>query len=170
MLDSPYGDELPSRGFDPGEDTYQHPPSDGSGVNVDVDPNSDRLQGGSIELSIEIVLCGDLNLRGSDSEGEQNQLARQFVAVLVSIESCFPLQLLTPFVKWDGKDLTDMRVLIKVKGKCTTDHISAAGPWLKFRGHLENISNNMLIGAVNSENDAVNKVSDQQPCNWDFPS
>ena len=63
MLDSPYGDELPSRGFDPGEDTYQHPPSDGSGVNVDVDPNSDRLQGGSIELSIEIALCGDLNLR-----------------------------------------------------------------------------------------------------------
>ena len=51
-----------------------------------------------------------------------------------------------------------MRVLIKVKGKCTTDHISAAGPWLKFRGHLENISNNMLIGAVNADNDAVNKV------------
>ena len=48
--------------------------------------------------------------------------------------------------------------MIKVKGKCTTDHISAAGPWLKFRGHLENISNNMLIGAVNSENDEVNKV------------
>ena len=54
-----------------------------------------------------------------------------------------------------------MRVLIKVKGKCTTDHISAAGPWLKFRGHLENISNNMLIGAVNSENDEVNKVKNQ---------
>ncbi len=54
-----------------------------------------------------------------------------------------------------------MRVLIKVKGKCTTDHISAAGPWLKFRGHLENISNNMLIGAVNAENDAVNKVKNQ---------
>ena len=54
--------------------------------------------------------------------------------------------------------MKDLRVLIKVKGKCTTDHISAAGPWLKFRGHLENISNNMLIGAVNSENDAVNKV------------
>ena len=69
--------------------------------------------------------------------------------------------MLTPFTKWNGEDLADMRVLIKVKGKCTTDHISAAGPWLKFRGHLENISNNMLIGAVNSENDAVNKVSDQ---------
>lgn len=97
------------------------------------------------------------------------------------------LQLLEPFDKWSGKDLENMQVLIKVrtflnqlaahstltffwlfltlslflsqvKGKCTTDHISAAGPWLKFRGHLDNISNNMLIGAVNSENDAVNKV------------
>merc|ERR1712079_841443 len=110
LLDCPYGDELPSQGFDPGEDTYQHPPADGSNVAVDVDPKSDRLQ------------------------------------------------LLSPFQKWDGGDLKDARVLIKVKGKCTTDHISAAGPWLKFRGHLENISNNMLIGAVNSENDAVNKV------------
>merc|ERR1711935_532502 len=110
MLDCPYGDELPNQGFDPGEDTYQHPPTDGSDVSVNVDPASDRLQ------------------------------------------------LLTPFVKWDGGDLKDLAVLIKVKGKCTTDHISAAGPWLKFRGHLENISNNMLIGAVNSENDAVNKV------------
>ncbi len=113
-LDSPFGDELPSQGFDPGENTYQHPPAEGSGVSVVVDPQSDRLQ------------------------------------------------LLTPFNKWDGGDLKDMRVLIKVKGKCTTDHISAAGPWLKFRGHLENISNNMLIGAVNSDNDAVNKVKNYE--------
>merc|ERR1711981_1057284 len=113
VLENPYGDELPQNGFDPGEDTYQHPPADGSGVSVDVDPTSNRLQ------------------------------------------------LLTPFEKWHGGDLKDMRVLIKVKGKCTTDHISAAGPWLKFRGHLENISNNMLIGAVNSENDEVNKVKNQ---------
>merc|ERR1712172_356759 len=110
MLECPYGDELPNQGFDPGEDTYQHPPADGSGVTVDVDPASDRLQ------------------------------------------------LLTPFSKWDGGDLKDLPVLIKVKGKCTTGHISAAGPWLKFRGHLENISNNMLIGAVNSANDEVNKI------------
>uniref|UniRef100_A0A3Q2FJS2 Aconitase 2, mitochondrial n=1 Tax=Cyprinodon variegatus TaxID=28743 RepID=A0A3Q2FJS2_CYPVA len=106
----PTGDELPSRDFDPGQDTYQHPPSDGSSLKVDVSPQSNRLQ------------------------------------------------LLEPFDKWSGKDLEDMVVLIKVKGKCTTDHISAAGPWLKFRGHLDNISNNMLIGAVNSENDAVNKI------------
>ncbi|GLD47282.1 aconitate hydratase, mitochondrial-like protein, partial [Lates japonicus] len=112
-LEPPSGDELPSRDFDPGQDTYQHPPAESSSVNVDVNPSSNRLQ------------------------------------------------LLEPFDKWHGKDLEDMRVLIKVKGKCTTDHISAAGPWLKFRGHLDNISNNLLIGAVNIENDAVNKVKNQ---------
>jgi len=67
------------------------------------------------------------------------------------------LQLLTPFTAWDGKDI-NARVLIKVKGKCTTDHISMAGPWLKYRGHLDNISNNLLIGAINSENDKANSV------------
>ncbi|KAI3365533.1 hypothetical protein L3Q82_010620, partial [Scortum barcoo] len=109
-LEPPNGDELPSRDFDPGQDTYQHPPPDGTNLKVDVSPESNRLQ------------------------------------------------LLEPFDKWSGSDLEDMKVLIKVKGKCTTDHISAAGPWLKFRGHLDNISNNMLIGAVNSENDAINKI------------
>jgi aconitate hydratase len=65
------------------------------------------------------------------------------------------LQLLTPFNKWDGKDFTDMPVLLKAKGKCTTDHISMAGPWLRFRGHLDNISNNMFLGAINAfTNDA----------------
>ena len=67
------------------------------------------------------------------------------------------LQLLTPFNEWDGKDIK-AKILIKAKGKCTTDHISMAGPWLKYRGHLDNISNNMLIGAVNAENDKVNTV------------
>jgi len=114
QLDDPYGDGLPSRGFDPGEDTYQAPPQDGSGVQVDVSPSSDRLQ------------------------------------------------LLSPFDKWIGTDLTDMRILIKVKGKCTTDHISAAGPWLKYRGHLENISNNLLITAINEENEEMNKVKNQE--------
>ncbi|KAG0172849.1 Aconitate hydratase mitochondrial [Apophysomyces sp. BC1015] len=68
------------------------------------------------------------------------------------------LQLLKPFEKWDGKDIKEIPILIKVKGKCTTDHISMAGPWLKYRGHLDNISNNMLIGAVNSENGQVNSI------------
>uniref|UniRef100_A0A1B0A5T9 Aconitate hydratase, mitochondrial n=1 Tax=Glossina pallidipes TaxID=7398 RepID=A0A1B0A5T9_GLOPL len=76
------------------------------------------------------------------------------------------LQILEPFDKWDGKDLTDMTVLIKVKGKCTTDHISAAGPWLKFRGHLDNISNNMFIGATNIENNEMNKIKNQRTGEW----
>lgn len=110
-LDEPHGDELPPRGFDPGEDTYQ-PPAEGdsSGVEVVVDPASQRLQ------------------------------------------------LLTPFDAWDGQDVEDARILIKVQGKCTTDHISMAGPWLKFRGHLDNISENCLIKAVNAENGEENRV------------
>lgn len=99
-LEPPSGEELPSRGFDPGQDTYQAPPPDGASLRVDVDPASQRLQ------------------------------------------------LLKPFDKWDGKDLTELPILMKIKGKCTTDHISCAGPWLKYRGHLDNISNNMFIGHV----------------------
>lgn len=97
------------------------------------------------------------------------------------------LQILEPFEVWNGKDLNDLTVLIKVKGKCTTDHISAAGPWLKYRGHLDNISNNMFIGwvrfsiywtisitylttfscrAVNSENNEVNKIKNQLTGDW----
>ena len=71
------------------------------------------------------------------------------------------LQLLTPFPAWDGEDYKGMKLLIKAKGKCTTDHISMAGPWLRFRGHLDNISNNMLIGAVNYFNDKTNSVKNQ---------
>ncbi|MFH0756512.1 MAG: aconitate hydratase [Bacteroidota bacterium] len=71
------------------------------------------------------------------------------------------LQILTPFSPWDGKDLTGLKLLIRAKGKCTTDHISMAGPWLRFRGHLDNISNNMLIGAVNAANDLTNEVLNQ---------
>ncbi|MBS1927122.1 MAG: aconitate hydratase [Bacteroidetes bacterium] len=71
------------------------------------------------------------------------------------------LQLLDPFAAWEGKDLTGLKLLIKAKGKCTTDHISMAGPWLKFRGHLDNISNNMLIGAINYFNDKTDLVKNQ---------
>jgi len=71
------------------------------------------------------------------------------------------LQLLTPFSTFDGNDLVDMPILIKAQGKCTTDHISMAGPWLKYRGHLDNISNNMLIGAINEENGEANSVRNQ---------
>jgi aconitate hydratase len=71
------------------------------------------------------------------------------------------LQLLDAFPAWDGKNVMGAKLLIKVKGKCTTDHISMAGPWLKYRGHLDNISNNMLIGAVNAFGGATNKVKNQ---------
>ena len=71
------------------------------------------------------------------------------------------LQLLAPFDAWDGKDLIGLKLLIKAFGKCTTDHISMAGPWLKYRGHLDNISNNMLIGAINAFNMDTNKVKNQ---------
>ncbi len=82
------------------------------------------------------------------------------VEVLVSPTS-HRLQLLDPFAAWEGTNLTGLKLLIKAKGKCTTDHISMAGPWLKFRGHLDNISNNMLIGAVNSFNDKTDLVKNQ---------
>lgn len=71
------------------------------------------------------------------------------------------LQLLEPFPAWEGTDLTGLNLLIKAKGKCTTDHISMAGPWLKYRGHLDNISNNMLIGAVNYFNEKTDAVKNQ---------
>ena len=71
------------------------------------------------------------------------------------------LQLLEPFAKWEGTDLKGLLLLIKAKGKCTTDHISMAGPWLKFRGHLDNISNNMLIGAVNYFNEKTDSVKNE---------
>ncbi len=71
------------------------------------------------------------------------------------------LQILEPFPAWEGDDLKGLKLLIKAKGKCTTDHISMAGPWLKFRGHLDNISNNMLIGAVNFFNEKTDLVKNQ---------
>jgi aconitate hydratase len=71
------------------------------------------------------------------------------------------LQLLDPFAAWEGVDLKGLKLLIKAKGKCTTDHISMAGPWLKYRGHLDNISNNMLIGAVNFFNEKTDNVKNQ---------
>jgi aconitate hydratase len=82
------------------------------------------------------------------------------VSVIVKDDST-RLQLLAPFSAWEGTDLQGLKLLIKAFGKCTTDHISMAGPWLKYRGHLDNISNNMLIGAVNAFNMETNKVKNQ---------
>lgn len=82
------------------------------------------------------------------------------VQVVVNPDST-RLQLLAPFAPWEGTDLKGLKLLIKAKGKCTTDHISMAGPWLKFRGHLDNISNNMLIGAINFFNEKTDSVKNQ---------
>ncbi|RYU87277.1 aconitate hydratase [Mucilaginibacter terrigena] len=82
------------------------------------------------------------------------------VEVLVDPRSS-RLQLLEPFTAWEGTDITGLRLLIKARGKCTTDHISMAGPWLKFRGHLDNISNNMLIGAINYFNNTADSVKNE---------
>lgn len=88
------------------------------------------------------------------------------VSVIVKPDSD-RLQLLAPFAAWEGVDLKGLKLLIKVKGKCTTDHISMAGPWLKYRGHLDNISNNMLIGAVNAFNEKTDTVKNQLTGEYD---
>lgn len=77
------------------------------------------------------------------------------------------LQLLEPFPAWEGHDLSGLRLLLKAQGKCTTDHISMAGPWLRFRGHLDNISNNLFIGAVNAFSGEANRVKNQLSGSYD---
>ena len=79
----------------------------------------------------------------------------------------FQIQLLERFKPWDGNDFIGLNLLIKAKGKCTTDHISMAGPWMRYRGHLENISRNLLMGAENSFNDTVNLVKNQLDGEYD---
>ena len=101
-LDSPFGDELPSRGFEKDTKGYLAPSSNGFKTEVKINSESSRLQ------------------------------------------------FLEPFKPWDGKDFIELPLLLKAKGKCTTDHISPAGAWLKFRGHLDNISKNMFLGAINA--------------------
>jgi len=113
MLDEPQGIELPTNGFEVEDAGYVAPMEDGSGVDVKVAEDSERLE------------------------------------------------LLTPFEPWDGENLLGAKLLIKAHGKCTTDHISMAGPWLRYRGHLDNISNNCLIGAVNAFNMKTNFVKSQ---------
>ena len=96
-----------------------------------------------------------------DDNGFQAPAADGSGVVVAVSETSDRLQLLAPFDAWEGKNYTGVKLLIKAFGKCTTDHISMAGPWLRFRGHLDNISNNMLIGAVNAFNQEANKVKNQ---------
>src|SRR5690606_28113457 len=105
----------------------------------------------------------ELPVKGFDVEDPGYQAPAEDgsqVQVAVSPDSD-RLQLLEPFRAWEGTDLSGLNLLIKAKGKCTTDHISMAGPWLKYRGHLDNISNNMLIGAVNYFNEQTDSVKNQ---------
>jgi aconitate hydratase len=106
-----------------------------------------------IELPLKGFDVGDAGYQAPAEDGNK-------VEVKVAPDSD-RLQLLAPFEPWNGQDLKGLKLLIKAKGKCTTDHISMAGPWLRYRGHLDNISNNMLIGAVNYFNDKTNDVKNQ---------
>jgi aconitate hydratase len=111
----------------------------------------DEPQG--IEMPVRGYAVEDAGYQAPAEDGSQ-------VEVLVSPTSS-RLQLLEPFTPWEGTDITGLRLLIKARGKCTTDHISMAGPWLKFRGHLDNISNNMLIGAINYFNNTADSVKNE---------
>ena len=106
-----------------------------------------------IEMPIKGYAVEDAGYQAPAEDGSQ-------VSVLVDPKSA-RLQLLEPFTAWEGTDITGLKLLIKAKGKCTTDHISMAGPWLKFRGHLDNISNNMLIGAINYFNNTADSVKNE---------
>ncbi|GAA5922482.1 hypothetical protein JCM1841_004925 [Sporobolomyces salmonicolor] len=140
------------------------------GGSLSFNPMTDSLKGADgKEFKFSDPSGKELPPRGYDA-GENTYAAppadRASVNVIVDPKSD-RLQLLEPFKPWDGKDPKDLPILIKAKGKCTTDHISAGGPWLKYRGHLENISQNCLIGAINEANGEANKVQNQFTGEWD---
>ncbi|GAB1357134.1 aconitate hydratase [Cloacibacterium normanense] len=131
---------------------------------LDFNPITDTLtnQNGE-QVKLDEPKGSELPAKGFDVEDNGYQAPAEdgsAVQVIVSPTSD-RLQLLEPFSPWDGKNITVAKLLIKAEGKCTTDHISMAGPWLKYRGHLDNISNNMLIGAVNFFNKETNRVKNQ---------
>ncbi|MDG1272467.1 MAG: aconitate hydratase [Flavobacteriaceae bacterium] len=131
---------------------------------LDFNPLIDKLinQNGE-EVSLDPPTGMELPSKGFDVE-DNGYLAPEEDGSSVQIkvnETSERLQLLTPFQPWDGENLSGAKLLIKAHGKCTTDHISMAGPWLRFRGHLDNISNNCLIGAVNAYNQKTNFVKNQ---------
>ena len=131
---------------------------------LDFNPITDTLtnQNGE-QVKLDEPKGSELPAKGFDVEDNGYQApAEDGSAVQVIVSSTSDrLQLLEPFSPWDGKNITGAKLLIKAEGKCTTDHISMAGPWLKYRGHLDNISNNMLIGAVNFFNKETNRVKNQ---------
>ena len=163
---------------------------------ADGNPNTMAFVG-SPELVTALAIAGDLNFNPltdylTNADGEQVKLdpptgyelpptgfavedagyeapALDGSGVKVVVDPASKrLQLLEPFTPWEGTDLKGLKLLIKAKGKCTTDHISMAGPWLKFRGHFDNISNNMLIGAINYFNGKADTV--KNPFNGEYDS
>ncbi|MCC5954442.1 MAG: aconitate hydratase [Acidimicrobiia bacterium] len=131
---------------------------------LDFDPVTDTLTApDGTEVRLEVPAGTELPAGGFES-GEEGFISPpadgSSVSVKVSPDS-ERLQLLEPFPAWDGEDYRDLPILVKAKGKCTTDHISAAGPWLRYRGHLENISGNLFLGAVNAFTDEVGAGKDQ---------
>ena len=135
--------------FDPVNDTLTNE----KGEEIKLDPPT------GYELPVNGFDVKDPGYQAPAKEGSK-------VDVVVDPESN-RLQLLEPFEPWDGKNITGAKLLIKALGKCTTDHISMAGPWLRFRGHLDNISNNLLIGAINAFNNESNKVKNQLTGEYD---
>ena len=124
--------------------------------------------GEKVKLDIptgEIFPKNGLNIENAENENREN-IADSKVEIIINKDSN-RLQLLKPFPKFNAEDFKNMPLLIKAKGKCTTDHISMAGVWLKYRGHLENISDNMLMGAVNYFNDKTNCVFNQLSGNYE---
>jgi aconitate hydratase len=121
------------------------------------------------EVRLEAPTGDELPKNGFDAKDPGFQApAADGSGIQVSVsETSERLQLLAPFLPWDGKNITGAKLLIKAFGKCTTDHISMAGPWLRFRGHLDNISNNMLIGAINAFNQKPNLVKNQLTGTYD---
>jgi aconitate hydratase len=128
---------------------------------LDFNPMTDELETPKGKIKLKAPEAPELPAKGyvADPQGYQAPAGRG-AAVAVKPTSD-RLQLLKPFTAWDGKDFNDQIVLAKAKGKCTTDHISPGGPWLKYRGHLDNISNNMLLGADNAFTGEIGKGKDQ---------
>jgi aconitate hydratase len=137
---------------------------------LDFNPLTDTLLNDNGEaIKLNAPFGDELPKRGFAVEDAGFQAPAQdgsSVKIAVS-ETSDRLQLLAPFDAWDGKNISGAKLLIKAFGKCTTDHISMAGPWLRFRGHLDNISNNMLIGAVNAFNQNANSVKNQLTGTYD---
>lgn len=128
---------------------------------LDFNPATDELEGPQGKIKLQAPQADELPTKGFalDEEGYQKPAGSSAkVAVSPTSER---LQLLSPFTKWNGQDFVDQLVLAKAKGKCTTDHISPGGKWLNFRGHLDNISNNMLLGADNAFTGEIGKGKNQ---------